>query len=140
MKKQEEKQKTNHRSRAYSFMKKYVTEYLEKNFHEFSANHSAYRIEENIFAELKANKNDCLEWLLGEMLSGGEFAKMGIVLECDWGKDELNNIHSTIYKIGDKLIRDSFTEGNYLVCHKFEFVKQIKKKIVTYEIVYEVEK
>lgn len=88
---------------------------------------------ESVMKDLK-NKNDdsrALEWVLGEFLDN-EFSEAGIIEKKEWDQEE--TVHTTIYKIGNKFIREQFSR--YMEDHNFDFVKLKKKKIVVFE--YEV--
>ena len=113
---------------AYLFLKKYVQKYLKENFDELS---EKYGITKNDLSDFRKDKNAILEWVLGEHLDDNEFKELGIVIKSDWGIED-ENTHTTIYKIGRKFVKSSFKNGEYMVNHKFDFVKPVKKRVVVY--------
>jgi hypothetical protein len=80
--------------------------------------------------------NTILEWFLGEHFRPTK-TNTDFILYSEWGEDkELEpTIHTTIYKINNKFVRETFTysDGYLFKQHKFEFVKQVKKKIIVFE-------
>jgi hypothetical protein len=117
---------------AYLFLKKYVQKYLQKNFDTLS---EKYGITKNDLADLGKDKNSILEWVLGEHLDNNEFKELGVTIQSDWGIED-ENTHTTIYKIGRKLIRSNFKNSDYMTKHNFDFVKPVKNKVIVYS--YEV--
>lgn len=113
---------------AYLFLKKYVQKYLKGNFDALS---EKYGITKDDLSFLKKDKNAILEWVLGEHLDDNEFKELGITIQSDWGIED-ENTHTTIYKIGRKMIRSNFKNGEYMTNHKFDFVKPVKNKIIVY--------
>lgn len=118
---------------AYFFLKKYVLKYLKNNFEALS---KKYDITKQDLSDLRKDKNAILEWVLGEHLGNNEFKDLGITVKSDWGiVDE--EVHTTIYKIGRKYIRENVKQGYYMQKHDYDFVKPVKKKIIieTFDIV-----
>ena len=113
---------------AYLFLKKYVQKYLKENFDKLS---EKYGITKDDLSDLEKDKNSILEWVLGEHLDNNEFKELDITIQSDWGIED-ENIHTTIYKIGRKLIRSNFKNGDYMTNHKFDFVKPVRKKVIVY--------
>jgi hypothetical protein len=113
---------------AYLFLKKYVQKYLKENFDTLS---EKYGITKDDLSDLKKDKNSILEWVLGEHLDDNDFKELGITIQSGWGIED-ENTHTTIYKIGRKMIRSNFKNGEYMINHKFDFVKPVKKKIIVY--------
>lgn len=120
-------------SPAYLCLKKYVQKYLKENFEHLS---EKYGITKKDLSDLIKDKNAILEWVLGEFLDDNEFKELGIVIQSDWGIED-ENTHSTIYKIGRRFIKNSFKDGEYMINHRFEFVKLVKKRIIVYTYEYE---
>ena len=118
---------------AYLFLKKYVQKYLKENFDTLS---EKYGITKDDLSDLKKDKNSILEWVLGEHLGNNEFKDLGITVKSDWGiVDE--EVHTTIYKIGKKYVRENVKQGYYMQKHQYDFVKPVKKKITieTFDVV-----
>lgn len=118
---------------AYLALKKLVLKYVKDHFNTLS---EKYEISKQDLSDLRRNKNAILEWLLGEHLGSNEFKEMGITIQSDWGiVDE--EIHTTIYKIGKRYVRENVRQGSYMTDHIYEFVKPVRKKIVveTFEVV-----
>ena len=118
---------------AYLFLKKYVSKYLKDNFEALS---KKYGITKQDLSNLRKDKNAILEWVLGEHLGNNEFKDLGITVKSDWGiVDE--EVHTTIYKIGKKYVRENVKQGYYMQKHDYDFVKPVKKKITieTFDVV-----
>lgn len=124
-------------SKAHVFMSNIVSDYVKNNFEAMQVRHERLAKEDKaqLLSDLKTNKDACTEWLLGEFLNNAEFKDLGYIVESrfgDKGYNEDKNIHTTIYNINDKYIRETFKYGEYMRNHSFEFVKPIEKKITVY--------
>ena len=109
-------------------LKKFVYNYVKTNFEKLS---EKYYIDKKALIDIKKDRNNILEWILGEHLIENEFLDEGITIKTGWEDDA--PVYSTIYKIGRRYVREIFVEGEYLDNHEYCFVKLKRKKIVVEE-------
>jgi hypothetical protein len=126
---------------AYEYLNDFVLNYIKVNFKTIKKNHPGVDsfVDKSIITELENKNPSTLEWVLGEVLNAFEFTKEGIMLERGYGEDgtDLENVHTTIYKIENKYIRERFVYPDVLYPHLFEFVKPVEKTVIihTYETI-----
>lgn len=122
------------------FIKRFVIDYINNYPSDPILINSTFFEKEELIRDVRKSKaglNDTsLEWFLGEHFRPTK-VNTDFILHSEWEEEKNGKptIHISIYKIGNKLVRETFTysDGYLMVQHKFEFVKQVKKKIVVFE-------
>lgn len=122
------------------FVKRFVIDYIKNYPSDPILINSDFFSKNELLKDIRKSKtgadNTILEWFLGEHFRPTK-TNTDFILYSEWSEDKENEptIHTTIYKIGNKFVRETFTyqDGYLFKQHKFEFVKQVKKNIIVYE-------
>lgn len=125
------------------FIKRFVIDYIKNYPSDPILINSDYFYKKELLKDIRKSKtgadieyNTILEWFLGEHFRPTK-TNTDFILYSEWGEDKEREptIHTTIYKIDNKFVRETFTykDGYLFKQHKFEFVEQVEKNIIVYE-------